>query len=151
MDASQFKPDVSRRQPGRLTVVALSRLVYRKGIDLLVVIIPEMCYRHPQVDFVIGKASQVLCAYCSTERVHHGAMRLSGLSSKLCCWTVKVSIMIATACTGYSQLNVYAQYKGRLVGHLSLTTVQACNSQLICSAVCYAWQYAVLDKLGLCF
>lgn len=54
VDASQFKPDVSRRQPGRLTVVALSRLVYRKGIDLLVVIIPEMCYRHPQVDFIIG-------------------------------------------------------------------------------------------------
>ena len=35
-------------------MVALSRLVYRKGIDLLVVIIPEMCYRHPQVDFIIG-------------------------------------------------------------------------------------------------
>ncbi len=54
VDASQFKPDVSKRRPGRLTVVALSRLVYRKGIDLLVVIIPEMCYRYPQVDFVIG-------------------------------------------------------------------------------------------------
>lgn len=57
VDASQFKPDVSKRRPGRLTVVALSRLVYRKGIDLLVVIIPEMCHRHPQVDFVIGRAS----------------------------------------------------------------------------------------------
>ena len=55
VDASQFKPDVSKRTPGRITVVALSRLVYRKGIDLLVVIIPEMCHRHPQVDFVIGR------------------------------------------------------------------------------------------------
>ena len=55
VDASQFKPDVSQRTPGRITVVALSRLVYRKGIDLLVVIIPEMCHRHPQVDFVIGR------------------------------------------------------------------------------------------------
>lgn len=54
VDASQFKPDASKRRAGRVTVVALSRLVYRKGIDLLAVIIPEMCYRHPQVDFVIG-------------------------------------------------------------------------------------------------
>ena len=54
VDASQFKPDVSKRRAGRVTVVALSRLVYRKGIDLLVVIIPEMCYRYPQLDFVIG-------------------------------------------------------------------------------------------------
>ena len=63
VDASQFKPDVSRRRPGRLTVVALSRLVYRKGIDLLVVIIPEMCYRHPQVDFVIGRARAVMTGH----------------------------------------------------------------------------------------
>ena len=37
-----------------LTVVALSRLVYRKGIDLLALAIPELCARHPNVRFVIG-------------------------------------------------------------------------------------------------
>ncbi|KIY98372.1 phosphatidylinositol glycan, class A [Monoraphidium neglectum] len=36
-----------------LTVVALSRLVYRKGIDLLALVIPEVCARHPNVQFVI--------------------------------------------------------------------------------------------------
>jgi hypothetical protein len=37
-----------------LTVVALSRLVYRKGVDLLALVIPEVCARHPNVRFVIG-------------------------------------------------------------------------------------------------
>lgn len=32
----------------------LSRLVYRKGIDLLVAIIPRICQAHPNVRFVIG-------------------------------------------------------------------------------------------------
>ena len=59
VDASQFKPDPSRRKTGRLTVVALSRLVYRKGIDLLVVIIPEMCHRlvFPTMCLLFVKAS----------------------------------------------------------------------------------------------
>lgn len=39
-----------------LTIVALSRLVYRKGIDLLALVIPEVCARHPHVRFVIGAA-----------------------------------------------------------------------------------------------
>ena len=73
VDASQFKPDESKRRPGRLTVVALSRLVYRKGIDLLVVIIPEMCYRYPQVDFVIGMLLTWLkpCSQRSQMQVTH--------------------------------------------------------------------------------
>lgn len=54
VDASQFRPDTFRKQAGRLTVVMLSRLVYRKGIDLLAVIIPEMCHRYSHVDFLIG-------------------------------------------------------------------------------------------------
>lgn len=32
----------------------LCRLVYRKGADLLVEVIPEVCRRHPSVRFVIG-------------------------------------------------------------------------------------------------
>jgi phosphatidylinositol glycan class A protein len=37
-----------------VTVVALSRLVYRKGIDLLAAVLPELCRRHPRVHFLIG-------------------------------------------------------------------------------------------------
>jgi len=32
----------------------VSRLVYRKGSDLLAVIIPDICSRYPDVDFIIG-------------------------------------------------------------------------------------------------
>jgi hypothetical protein len=42
-----------------LTVVALSRLVYRKGIDLLALVIPEVCARHPNVQFVIGERGRM--------------------------------------------------------------------------------------------
>jgi len=38
-----------------VTVVVMSRLVYRKGADFLAVIIPEICSRFPMVDFIIGK------------------------------------------------------------------------------------------------
>ena len=56
VDSTAFLPDLSRRrQPGgRVTVVALSRLVYRKGVDLLNVVIPAVCRRQPHVDFIIG-------------------------------------------------------------------------------------------------
>lgn len=36
------------------TIVVMSRLVYRKGIDLLIRILPVVCRKHPQVRFVIG-------------------------------------------------------------------------------------------------
>jgi phosphatidylinositol glycan class A protein len=37
-----------------VTIVVISRLVYRKGMDLLVAIIPKICARHPDVRFIIG-------------------------------------------------------------------------------------------------
>ena len=36
------------------TVVIMSRLVYRKGIDLLIAIIPVLAAKHPRLHFVIG-------------------------------------------------------------------------------------------------
>lgn len=37
-----------------MTIVAMSRLVYRKGIDLLAAVLPELCQLYPHVQFVIG-------------------------------------------------------------------------------------------------
>lgn len=54
MDAALYAPNPEARRPGRVTVVALSRMVYRKGIDLLIAILPVIAARHPDVDFVIG-------------------------------------------------------------------------------------------------
>ncbi|KAF9486261.1 glycosyltransferase family 4 protein [Pholiota conissans] len=51
--AEQFKPCV---QPvtDTITIVFLSRLVYRKGIDLLVATAPKICALFPNVNFVVG-------------------------------------------------------------------------------------------------
>jgi phosphatidylinositol N-acetylglucosaminyltransferase subunit A len=38
----------------RIRVVVVSRLVYRKGVDLLVGIIPRICQLLPKVDFIVG-------------------------------------------------------------------------------------------------
>ncbi len=54
VDATMFTPDPSQRKPGRLTIVVVSRLVYRKGTDLLAAIIPKICQTYPNVDFIIG-------------------------------------------------------------------------------------------------
>lgn len=57
VDASKFTPDPSQRYPlNTINVVLLSRLVYRKGIDLLVKIIPIVCSKFPSVHFIIGGA-----------------------------------------------------------------------------------------------
>ena len=37
-----------------VTIVVMSRLVYRKGTDLLVYVIPKICAAHPKVNFIIA-------------------------------------------------------------------------------------------------
>lgn len=54
VDASMFVPDPSKRTPGKITVVVISRLVYRKGMDLLAGVIPVITARYPDVCFLIG-------------------------------------------------------------------------------------------------
>lgn len=53
VDAVAFKPQAENLS-SILTVVVLSRLVYRKGVDLLVALIPIICAKNPQVHFLIG-------------------------------------------------------------------------------------------------
>ncbi|KAK1797869.1 hypothetical protein P4O66_008212 [Electrophorus voltai] len=54
VDPTDFTPDPSRRDNSKITIVVVSRLVYRKGIDLLGGIIPELCTKHPDLYFLIG-------------------------------------------------------------------------------------------------
>jgi phosphatidylinositol glycan class A protein len=54
IDPNNFVPDPSKRCPDRIKVVVVSRLVYRKGVDLLVGIIPIICRDLPGVDFIVG-------------------------------------------------------------------------------------------------
>ncbi|XP_055071961.2 phosphatidylinositol N-acetylglucosaminyltransferase subunit A [Misgurnus anguillicaudatus] len=54
VDPTDFTPDPCRRDNSKITIVVISRLVYRKGIDLLSGIIPELCGKHPDLCFLIG-------------------------------------------------------------------------------------------------
>jgi len=54
IDAAKFIPDLSKRCKDRIKIIVVSRLVYRKGVDLLQGIIPQICHKFPDVDFIIG-------------------------------------------------------------------------------------------------
>ncbi|KAJ2354926.1 Phosphatidylinositol N-acetylglucosaminyltransferase GPI3 subunit, partial [Coemansia sp. RSA 2618] len=52
--AEQFEPDAGARDARWVTIVVLSRLVYRKGIDLLIAAVPRICAQNARVRFLIG-------------------------------------------------------------------------------------------------
>ncbi|KAI0336722.1 transferase [Cubamyces sp. BRFM 1775] len=52
--AEQFKPAPKPPPGDTITIVVLSRLAYRKGIDLLVATAPRICALFPNVRFLIG-------------------------------------------------------------------------------------------------
>ncbi|CAH0721418.1 unnamed protein product, partial [Brenthis ino] len=54
VDAYTFTPDPSQRDPNVITIVVVSRLVYRKGVDLTAAVIADMCPRYPNIRFIIG-------------------------------------------------------------------------------------------------
>ncbi|KAK3729007.1 hypothetical protein QZH41_011464 [Actinostola sp. cb2023] len=54
VDSTIFTPDPSKRRQKQIAIVIISRLVYRKGMDLLAGIIPLICSKHPDVNFIIG-------------------------------------------------------------------------------------------------
>ena len=57
VDTNKFVPDMRVRNrigSNTINIVVISRLVYRKGIDLLVDIIPKVCEQDSRVNFIIG-------------------------------------------------------------------------------------------------
>lgn len=54
VDAYSFTPDPSKRDPNCITIVMVSRLVYRKGVDLMAAVIADMCPRYPKIKFIVG-------------------------------------------------------------------------------------------------
>ncbi|KAJ7201570.1 glycosyltransferase family 4 protein [Mycena pura] len=50
----QFQPAPPKPASAIITIVVLSRLVYRKGIDLLVATAPRICAAFPNVRFLVG-------------------------------------------------------------------------------------------------
>jgi len=55
VDTTKFTPNPSLRFPkNTINIVSVCRLTYRKGVDLLVKIIPEIVRKYPNVHFIIG-------------------------------------------------------------------------------------------------
>jgi len=54
VDTFVFTPDPSQRNPNKITIVVNSRLVYRKGIDLLAAVLPKICQLNSRVQFIIA-------------------------------------------------------------------------------------------------
>jgi phosphatidylinositol glycan class A protein len=52
--ASQFRPNSNRKSDSCITIVVVSRLVYRKGMDLLAAVIPKICSVDDKVKFIIA-------------------------------------------------------------------------------------------------
>ncbi|KAJ4762755.1 Phosphatidylinositol N-acetylglucosaminyltransferase subunit A [Rhynchospora pubera] len=54
VDTAMFTPAPTQLARDEVVIVVISRLVYRKGADLLVEVIPEVCRLFPHVRFIIG-------------------------------------------------------------------------------------------------
>jgi len=56
IDGCKFVPDHTKKLPGkpRINIVIMSRFVYRKGIDMVVQLIPQICAEYKHVYFMIG-------------------------------------------------------------------------------------------------
>jgi phosphatidylinositol glycan class A protein len=61
VDTAMFTPSPNRLCCDEIIIVVISRLVYRKGADLLVEVIPEVCRLFPKVGFNYG----TLCMSCT--------------------------------------------------------------------------------------
>ncbi|VDK85074.1 unnamed protein product [Litomosoides sigmodontis] len=76
IDTDLFVPDPFLFRNNPTTVIVLSRLVYRKGADILVRIIPRVCSLHNSVRFIIGgdgpkriEVEEMREKYCLQDRV----------------------------------------------------------------------------------
>ena len=64
--------------------MVVSRLVYRKGTDLLVGVIPKICTRYPDVDFLIAGdgPKMVLIEEVKEQYKLHGRVNLVGAQAQ---------------------------------------------------------------------
>ena len=54
VDSKKFLPRKTRSNTDDIVIVVMSRLVYRKGTDLLISLIPILCERYENIRFIIG-------------------------------------------------------------------------------------------------
>lgn len=81
VDTTQFRPNPANVRPkGRVNVVVLTRLVRRKGVQLLVELVPAVCARFAEVHFIIGGDGPGHAALEQIISLHelHGRVELLG-------------------------------------------------------------------------
>ncbi|KAF8632173.1 hypothetical protein AX17_004914, partial [Amanita inopinata Kibby_2008] len=78
--AGQFKP-CPPEPSDTITIVVLSRLAYRKGIDLLIATAPRICTTFPNVNFVIGGDGPKLVELLQMREKHRLQDRIELLGS----------------------------------------------------------------------
>ncbi|XP_026462932.1 phosphatidylinositol N-acetylglucosaminyltransferase subunit A isoform X2 [Ctenocephalides felis] len=54
VDAATFVPEPEFRPKDRINIIVISRLVYRKGIDLSVAVMSELIPEYPNLHFIVG-------------------------------------------------------------------------------------------------
>ena len=55
VDTTRFTPCPEQKNPpNKINIVVMARMQYRKGVDLLIDIIPEIIRKYPDVYFIIG-------------------------------------------------------------------------------------------------
>ncbi len=56
IDCNKFIPDVTKKIPAssNINIMIMSRFVYRKGIDMVVQLIPKICSKHENAHFIIA-------------------------------------------------------------------------------------------------
>ncbi|KZT50504.1 glycosyltransferase family 4 protein [Calocera cornea HHB12733] len=67
---SDFQPASVPPPPLPITIVVVSRLVYRKGIDLLISAAPRVCAMYPDVRFIVGGDGSHLTSLEQTRETH---------------------------------------------------------------------------------
>lgn len=70
VDTAMFKPALNRPSTNEIIIVVVSRLVYRKGADLLVEVIPEVCRMFANVSFKSSRCFFFFLLYLSQADVY---------------------------------------------------------------------------------
>lgn len=88
VDSQKFTPDFEVREkeikesgnPDQINIVFISRLQYRKGVDLLLAIIPKILAVFPNVNFIIGGDGTGMANLLELVQKHnlHGRVELLG-------------------------------------------------------------------------
>jgi len=86
VDTAMFKPASVRPSTDIITIVVISRLVYRKGADLLVEVIPEVCRLYPNVNYKTPAhiSSRIILPFLISIRIYF--LFIWFLKGSFCSW-----------------------------------------------------------------